>query len=366
MTLYVTITAVVVVLAWAADLAGRELRRRQPANNPGAADTPVRWGLSDVFIMSVLAGVAGLRFHVGTDYYIYANVFARLDTRDWATSIANSPHEAGYTIFSLLVKQISPDPSAIILATSVASVVPIYIAIRRLSGHRALSLLLYIGMGFYFISFNQVRQSIAVGLSALAYSYFGKSTWKFIALNALASAFHVSAIVVPLVQLVTATWKLRLRVITLVFAATAVGGSALTILANFADFLNPRYGGYIEEAEVAGTGTILMAAVRVAIVVVALLANVKKDLPMDLQRYGVYVALSAGLILMGFISIPVARLEMYFSIYMIFLLPALTARSRHPRLFMCILAILAIAHMLVYIPSFNGVLPYQTENGFQS
>lgn len=359
MILYLAVSGVVSGLAMLSDMARRQLAARARREQRVAT-----WGLSDALILLTLVSLSGLRYYVGTDFWIYWSVYNRLDVNDWATSISNSPHEIGYTVFSLVVKSLTDEASAIVWATSLAAIVPMYIAIKRLSPNRALSVFVYLAFGTYFVGFNQIRQSIALGLTALAYSYAKKSRLTYAALIALAATFHVSALIVPLVQLITARWKATPLRVTLLAGSVGVLGIALASLTNFASAFNERYGAYIEDGAVAGAGTLVLAAVRVAVVIWGLTAVRRHTVSADTNRFILYVTVGAGLILMGYISVPVARLEMYFSTYAIFLIPILTSLSRAKRTSIWIVVVIGLAHMLIHIATFNSVIPYQTLDGF--
>ena len=241
-----------------------------------------------------------------------------------------------------------------------------YVAIKRLSNNRALSVFLYLALGFYFIGFNQVRQSIALSLTVLAYSYMKRSKISYVLLMALAVSFHVSAVVVPVVHLATARWKPTATRMLLLTIVVGVVGYGLTSLTSFASAFNDRYGEYLEAAEVAGVGTLILAGVRLVVVVWGFLANSRVELTRDAQRFILYVAVSVGLVLLGYVSIPVARLEMYFSAYMIFLIPAIVSRSQMRRALTWAVVAVGLIHMLIHVSTFNSVLPYQTIDGFVS
>jgi transmembrane protein EpsG len=328
------------------------------------------WNVVDLVIVCALIAVSGSRYYVGTDFFIYRGIYNDLNPDDWARSIALSPHEVGFTVFSLIIKSVSADPSALIWATSVALVIPTYVAIKRLSVNPALSLFLYIALGFYFTGFNQIRQSIALSVTLLAYSYLKQSTKRskvvYCLLIALSVSFHVSAIVVPILHLITARWQATKWRIFLLAAAVAVLGLALASLSSVASSFNDRYGGYISGAETAGFGTLIIAGIRLAVVLWSVTARKNHAMDADTNRYSLYVAVSVGLVLLGYISVPVARTELYFSAYMIFLIPALASKSKISRTLTWVIVVLGLIYMYFNVSTFNGVLPYQTVNGFTS
>lgn len=322
------------------------------------------WGLSDIVILVALVSVSGFRYYVGTDFWIYKSVYSQLDPTDWPASIARAPHEIGYTAFSLLVKSYFESPQALVWATAIATVVPTYIAIKRLSANRALSVFLYLASGIYFFGFNQIRQSIALGLTLLAYSYFKSSKAKYILLMALAVSFHVSALIVPVTQIATARWRATPARALILAVGVGALGMAMASLSELASSFNERYGGYIEHSDTAGFGTILLAAVRLVVVVWGLWSIRSGEPSRDVHRYIMYLTVSVGLVLLGYISVPVARLETYFSAYLILLVPSLVSRSKVPRLVTWAVVLVGFAHLVIHVSTFNGVLPYQTQDGF--
>ena len=83
-------------------------------------------------------------------------------------------------------------------------------AMRRLSVNFAVSLTLYVLLGFYLAPLNIVRQGLAISLNFLAYSYLDKHKGRWLALNVLAQLMHYDTVIAVVLQLlvrrVRPTW----------------------------------------------------------------------------------------------------------------------------------------------------------------
>ena len=103
-----------------------------------------------VFLALVLP--AALRYETGTDYGNYVNLFTRMNT---TTDI-----EVGWKYLNLLVKNCGLSVQWIFFITAVLIYYPICFVVER--RHFCITIILCIILGFYFKSYNTLRQLIAV------------------------------------------------------------------------------------------------------------------------------------------------------------------------------------------------------------
>ena len=97
--------------------------------------------------------------------------------------------EVGYTTLSIAVRSLTDFPYAIFWATSILTVIPMYIAIKRSSLDLPFSVAIYMLLAFYVSPFNLVRQGIAIALIFLAHTFFEKNRVLYFVLSALAGLF---------------------------------------------------------------------------------------------------------------------------------------------------------------------------------
>ena len=141
-----------------------------------------------VFAWIVLSVIEGLRaYTVGTDTPYYVRTFQLL---------ARQRYEIGYWTLMRSVRYITENPTVLLTICALITNGLFMVAIYKLSSDCYLSVFSFITFMFYFVSFNAVRQSIAISLVVLAYYYIKTDRLKlFVLMVILATLFHSSAIV---------------------------------------------------------------------------------------------------------------------------------------------------------------------------
>lgn len=314
------------------------------------------WTPFDVLLVALLVVFSGSRYFVGTDYAMYLRRYGLLGT-NWAEQIAASPQEIGYTALALGLRTLTDDPYAIFWAAAVLTVVPAYIAIRRVSPALGLSVAFYICLGYYLAPFNIMRQGISLSFSMLAVTYLRQSVPRFAVLSVIAGLFHVSALIAAVVQFAVHRVKPSLRLLFAILGVTAVMGIA--VRAGLVDLswllsVNERYDAYLADAEGSGLGTWILLAIRVAFLAVTLRAVARLD-PQS-QLYWTFLAVSLVFLGIGTSAVEAGRMELYFSVGIVFLGPALMARLSAAGKALVLVAL--VAYLTVFLLSFHGLVPY--------
>jgi EpsG family len=316
------------------------------------------WHYFDFLAVAGLVAFSALRFQVGTDWPMYYRLYTSLDTRSWWQQITTSPQETGYTALGLALRSISDSPYLIFWAAAVLTVVPVYAAIKRHSADPTLSVLLYVLLAFYVAPFNILRQGIAMSLNFWADTYIEKDRRKWAAINALAGTFHASGWLAALIQYVVRRRRPLLGLlVTLVGSGVAVlallphGG----VLGSLLDTLNPRYETYIG-AKAAGLGSYLNIAVMLALVM--FLGMVGWN-PGNDRRHLTYAIVGLFFLIVGLNSVVLARMELYFGLFLVLLLPNRLAAQR-PHVTKHIVLAAAAVYFAFYVQNFSALLPYQT------
>lgn len=322
-----------------------------------------RWTYFDYLILTILVVFSALRDRVGTDYAMYARMYEiYVDPGDWAGTFQKSSQEDGYTAISLLLRTLFDDPHAIFWFTSVVTVVPAYLAIKRTSRDPALSIMLFILLAFYVSSFNLVRQGAAVALFFLASTYLDRNKKAFLLLNAAAFLFHYTVVIAVLLQLLTHRVRPRTRTAILSFtgaAAFAVVISHIPAVGTLLSFLNPRYETYIA-AEQAGPGTYLVIASRIALLVFACALLPRHTREADDDRHVVYLIVAICALIVGTQSSVLSRMDLYFSIFLLVLLPNAIASRRTGAGTKALLLGAGCIYFAFYIGNFGDLIPYRT------
>jgi len=105
-------------------------------------------------------------------------------------------YERGYIIFNKLVGMIYNDWQFLLFVCAVISLVPIFFYIKRRSTLPLLSVVIFIGLPVFFISYSGLRQAIAIALTVWSVKYIEeKRKLPFIVTILFASLFHKTSIV---------------------------------------------------------------------------------------------------------------------------------------------------------------------------
>lgn len=139
------------------------------------------------FLMMFL--VSALRVNVGTDYKSYCEWFGDV------SSIRLKYENFGFNSLIVFIKLFTNNPQWLFVVTSLLILVFIYIAVFKEQEEYDISVFLFIVLGFYFSTFNGVRQWIAGAIFMYAYQFAVKKNLKLYALLILiASLFHITAV----------------------------------------------------------------------------------------------------------------------------------------------------------------------------
>lgn len=316
------------------------------------------WAL--VLVSGVLVVFSGLRFQVGSDFSMYSNFFHRVDPTSLEKSLQLVPQEPGFVLLMMLVRGFSDNPSALFLTAAALTVVPVMLSIRRLTDRPTLALFYYFFLAYYAISLNSVRQSIAVSFLLMGEAYRKDSKVVWLVCSAIAYTFHSSALIAFFVLLFSRRWRPGLWSSILLLVGGAIAALwvlRVDIVRDWLVSLNSRYDGYFEE-EGAGVGTMLIIAIRIVLVLYALyVARDRTDA--EYSRYLTITLISVLVLMLGLSSWVFARLEPYFGIFLIFLIPEVLRGRRNERALSVLFVIATMLYFGIHITFFNNLVPYQ-------
>lgn len=391
---------VVAFVAWALAQLSVSARHLVPAawhlspRSRNTSDSPGRWNTFDYLLVVVLVAFSAFRYYVGTDYGTYLALHLAVNPADVLGSYAASPVEIGYTTLSILVRSLTDFPYAIFWATSILTVVPTYIAIKRSSLDLPFSVLIYMLLAFYVSPFNMVRQGIAIALIFLAHTFYEKNRVLYFVISVLAGFFHYTAWLAAAIQWILLRWRPSIRAVAYTVGGVLLAGLLFvvinamnpTLVTSLLSSINPRYTDYFERAR-SGIGTYLIIATRLALLYLAflLLKRSGNGLASNWSNYGTwfaYAALGICFLAIGTQAVNIGRLDYYFSVFLVLLLPNLlkgietsevppqagalgkfTELATSPRNVKISFALLGSLYFAVFITNFSNLVPYQTYLG---
>lgn len=176
------------------------------------ASTSKRKEILYVLAWIILLLVAGLRYRVGTDYVHYAVNYRYYQIRD--ISLLNQP---ALTVVAWVSSLIYDDYATWFFIMAVLTVVPVAYVVRKESIAPGLSTVFFVLLCCWHVSFNLVKQAAATAVIFMGFQFLrDRKFWKWCVICALATLFHVSAILmIPLYFLMTPriTWRHTLLLI---------------------------------------------------------------------------------------------------------------------------------------------------------
>ncbi len=159
-------------------------------------------GLRPLFMFDVLAGavamililIAGLRYHVGSDYNNYIAVYEARSVL-WM-DYALSWNEPGFALLCKLSSMIYDDGATLIFLSSAITIGLYMYVIQKRAEYYAESVLLFILMGVWSGTFGAIRQYIAAAIVFWGHHYIAeRKLAKFLLVVFFAYLFHETALV---------------------------------------------------------------------------------------------------------------------------------------------------------------------------
>lgn len=315
--------------------------------------------ISNVFyILSflVLWLVSALRYRVGTDFYNYYIYFNRIHIAE----VRNN--EYGIWIVGSIIKFFTSNGQFFIGACSLITIVLIYMTINKNSLLPELSIILFISFGFYFTSFNIIRQYIALSIVFYAVQLlFQNKGVYFILLIFLASFFHYSAILCLAIFIIYKLQQNNITLRNLVVVGTVFCYFLYDIiiknifLGDYQIYNNTKY---LNE----GASITFFIVNLIIITILLFMYNKLIIYNPNNQLYIILILIGTGISLLGTKSLIINRVSEYFSIYTILVLPDVVGilKDKHLKIMGYVgLIIFSILGFYLYLSrNLGGVLPY--------
>lgn len=317
-----------------------------------------------IIALLVLILFSGLRYRVGTDYSLYEKIYLGITEGSNLTRTGG-----GYKILSNIFSLVFPN-TAVPLISFVAIITNlcIYRFCKKNSVNPALSIFLYIALGFYTLTFNIFRQMLSVSLVLFSYNFLKENKYvRYAILSILAVIMHkVALFAVVVIFVFEKIWKKKLNPIFLV-AAGIMGllcyGFLFQLIFVFIKSLHTYATN--QSTFVPGLGTFMLLAVYgVFFVLVNLKRNALIEKNSNNLTYINIYSVSYILMLFSAKNIMFMRVSYYISIFIILLLPELynicIENWKYKKAADVVFLIASIVYFLVFVYSFGEVVPYHT------
>ena len=273
----------------------------------------------------ILILISGLRKSIiGLDTYQYVDFF-KDTSQSLMLAFKQSRFEPGYTLLNILLK--SFDFIAVQIAVSSILIFFSFRMVRKYSPVIWLSCLLFIIYCFYYRCFNEMRQAVALGFICLSFDYIiEKKIFKYLVCLVAAATFHQTSLIFLSTIILMYIDKIRWWQIVGLFLCTF----GLSVYANyliqiFLPLFRTDYSGMDEEA---GGWGLLMLQVFTFVLSIFRYNYLKRDRTNIILIF--LMGVSVAIFPICHINPMLFRLEDYFWIFMILLVPRIMASISTP------------------------------------
>lgn len=303
---------------------------------------------------------------VGTDTYLYVNMFEKYSELSFSEIIKNSDASIVYALYNKIISLLSNERSTIILFNSFIISFLTMLFIKNNSKNPVYSSLLFLNFYHFFNAMNISRQFIAIMLVANAFYYLkNKDKFKYILLVITATLFHATAIVSALLIPFLYIKKNKQNIIYFLIITIIIIASFNTIFLNFSN-LFAHYTLYLKNNLLYETGQnkkVIITLIYLLIEFILIyLINLKKTSIEDKEKFKLYLLYNSLSIIIGIAALKImllSRVEIYFSILAIIYIPDIISYFNKKAFYYYAFLLIMLIPMIVQLKNNNSeVLPY--------
>lgn len=315
----------------------------------------------------ILTSVSALRnISVGTDTITYYNIF------NWVNGFSGSIKEAanqsnieyGYLYLNRLIYHLNGNFKCLLVLVSIITVVSIIIFISLYSLDFLMSIIIFLGLTYYFIGFNISRQFLAISLCLLA-ACFTKFNKKYISLImiAIACSIHTSAIAFLLLWILTKLKVSKKQFFIVLGCGIVFALPSVRILSRIMEN-SERYSHFLSDTANTKSITGILLVVALIALLILLINNFDFDHAQEFDMFMLYGMLLIVIVDVLDIFFPfMGRLKYVFEPLVMVIFPYTLIKAGLRRYLFVInifLFILGIIIMAKLIPDniFYGITPY--------
>lgn len=314
---------------------------------------------SDVMAVSLFcAFLIALRAEtVGLDTWGYNASFQRQEA-DF--SVLQGPflleNEIGWDILQIIIKKLGLGFGALLWIEAVVYIAPLSYIIYKYSKNPYMSLFLFIAFDYFLFAMSAIRQTYALGFVMMAFvAAQNKHPVKFSVLVALASLFHMTAIVAIPIYFLS---RLSLKNIY-IFLAIVLGAVLVAFKGPIQEIMREVARIGYEESETGGNGMYLFMLSIVMLDIYTDHGVKQEQKSVGVIKYMIIAAIVMYPLLQFNPSI--FRLHFYYSIFIIIYIPNVLKKIRNPYFRLAISGgylTVATYYFMNYPLSGLGVVPY--------
>lgn len=333
------------------------------------------YGIKRSFKPAIVTGlilpiiISALRFNVGTDYQSYVDIYDNLSGVPIKVYLSgNFNIEIGFYIIMKIASLFSNSINVMFGISSLLTTVFFYFGMKNFRiKNMALSFFLFLTI-LYPQSFNLVRQYIAIAIAFYAFSFISNNKLlRFMFWILIASAFHASALLLLPVYLIKNLVNNRkpesyynlIRIIILLITTLMCIPFLISFISNI-DYFN-KYSNYKDVIN-NGSNYIFYLKGLVYIVLSLFYRQINASNPKYLYIY-LFATIDFALTSIGFIAPMISRTGLYFSIFPLMILSAITCLFKD-RLGIFTSYIMVVLYgslyfiVIYYLNGYSDIFPY--------
>lgn len=315
----------------------------------------------------IMIGLLTFRgINVGSDTITYYNIF------NWSRNInlfeaKQSNIELGYLLLNRVIHNVNGNFTLLLFIIALLTILGIFQFIENFSSNILMSMLIFVGFTYYFMTFNITRQFLAISFDLIASTYLIKGKkWTSLLFIFIAGSIH-NAGYLYLVLWILVNIKFSKRIF---FASLSVIGIMSIPFTHFIEsYMNndERYNAIVNASNT-GKGIFgIVFAILLLVLLFALIINFNFKDSNLFDRYIIYsFTLIVILNLLGIYFNFLGRLRYSFEIIIVIIIPYLIREYNLKKYSLVIGIIIFIAGLLIMnilIPNniFYGIVPYSTQ-----
>jgi len=266
--------------------------------------------------------MASRDFNTGSDTKMYIRTFLTFSQNKWNSTIWGGYFEPLYAILNILLSYVSQNPRIIIVATSFVISYSFYKFIKDNSENYLLSVLIFIGLLFFYTSMNTIRQFMALSVILLGFKFVkNKKIIPFLITILIAYLFHSSALVGLLLYPMYNMKYTHTRVL-IIFAIAIVANVFVSDLINYIYQMIGRINYYDSRVGQENIANLIYMIIYLVMFLFSLFEIKKNKSDYSKKGFNLYVfVISSAISLIAMNMNILARVTTYFNVFSIICLP---------------------------------------------
>ena len=146
-----------------------------------------------ILMYLILVITSAFRYNTGTDFSTYTSMILYYKS---GIEVSWVNYEPGFIFLNLILSKLTESGQLLIIVSSFLTLSLFFYSFIRFSDNIGASIFLFVSLYFYSVSFNLVRQFIAISIALISIEFLKKQDIKkYIVCVSIASLFHSTAIV---------------------------------------------------------------------------------------------------------------------------------------------------------------------------